>query len=94
MSEERYLVLDDPKKDGDSFTEVYKTLEEANAAADRAWSYKTASEKNKRRIHVVSVLREDLADWAEDEETGEIDWTSFEQYDRPDGAFDSEEVEI
>ena len=86
----RYLVIDE-KTNGDSYSEVYATLEEANEAAARAWNHLSAGDQKKSHIHVAVVRREDLADWAEDEETGEVDWTAFEQYDRPEGAFDSAE---
>lgn len=94
MNEQRYLVLDDPKNDGDSFSEVYETLEEANAAAERAWSYKTANERSHRRIHVALVRREWLEDYAVDEDTGAISWECFSQYDTPDGAFDSDKAVV
>lgn len=88
MDEIRYLVIDE-KTSGDTYTEAYTTLDEANDAASREWDHLSSFDKRRSHIHVGMVRREDLADWAEDEETGEIDWAAYEQYDRPEGAFDS-----
>lgn len=90
MNEIRYLVIDE-KTNGDSYCEAYATLKEANEAAACEWDHLSAYDKKRSHIHVGVVRREDLADRAEDDETGEIDWTAFEQYDRPEGAFDSAE---
>ena len=90
MNDSRYLVIDE-KTNGDTYADVYTTLSAANEAAAREWDHLSSSDKKRSHIHVGVVRREDLADWAVDDETGEIDWTAYEQYDRPEGAFDSAE---
>lgn len=90
MNEIRYLVIDE-NTNGDTYTDVYTTLEEANEAATREWDHLSSSDKKRSHIHVAVVRREDLADWAEDDETGEVDWTAYQQYGHPEGAFDSAE---
>ncbi len=90
----RYLVIDEHKNgSGDSWTDVFDTLEAANSKAESAWGYLTQREQSKRRIHVAVVTEEDLADYAIDEDDGTIDWTAFNQYSDPDGGFDSDKEE-
>lgn len=88
-SECRYLVIDDNSR-GDSWVDVYDTLDNANRAAARDWQHLTASERSTRHIYVLQVLPDCLADDAFDEETGAvIDWTFWHSGHSSDGFFDS-----
>ena len=93
--EMRYVVVDMPVVgfDGDVFQEVYTAPEEANAAARYAWHMKTAQERNCRHIMAGIVTREMLPDDAVDEETGDVDWTLFTEFDSFPGSFDSDSSE-
>lgn len=77
----RYIV-EDTRDHGDTFTEVYETAEEANAAAAAAWNHLTAYDrKDGRRIRALVVKGNDLDD--------PDDWESYTSADDFPGAFDS-----
>lgn len=86
--EKKYIVVDETR-DGDSWTDVYETAEEANQAAWYDWNHLTKSEQKGRHIYAAVVTHDDLADDAFDEDTGTIDWCCWAQ-NNPCG-FDSEE---
>ena len=86
--EKKFIVVDED--DGDRWTEVYDTAEEANAAAQAAWQHLTEREQRSRHIWAGVVTRDDLDDDAVDEETGAICWSSWINADVFPGAFDSE----
>lgn len=94
QNEYRYIVVDEPQKGfgGDTWQDVYDSLDKANKAADLDWWYLTASEKRKRHIYVGVVRMEDLNEWAFDEDTGAIDWTAFHSINYDDTMFDSNRI--
>lgn len=91
--EHRYLVIDEPANfaNGDVFSSIHLTLEEANSKAEWQWSYLSNHDKKKRHIYVCIVTREDLSPDAIDED-GEIDWNGFHSCDSKDGYFDSNKI--
>ena len=87
---EKYLVIDERiNGDGDQFVKVFNAPELAEVEAERQWNYLTAREQKTRHIYTAVVTESDLAFWAVDDETGEIDWTAFDSCDTYEGAFDS-----
>lgn len=70
----------------DGFCDVFDTIEEANKAAITQWDHLTITERKHSEVEVLAVTEDDLADWAIDEENGEIDWTSYANADLPEGG--------
>ena len=70
----------------DSFCDVFDALDEANEAARAQWDHLTNTERKHSEVEVLAVTEDDLADWAIDEETGEIDWTAYANADFPEGG--------
>lgn len=98
QNEYRYIVADEPKNGfgGDSFQDVFETLEAANGEAMRTWDHLTKGEQRKRHIWVGISRRENLDDGAFDEDTGEVICWSMDNgygFDVDDTMFDSEEYE-
>lgn len=79
-AEKKYIVVDEPiaGMTGDSWDDVYSTAEAANQAARIQWGRLTKREQEKRHVYAAVVTRDDLADWAIDEDSEEIDWTAWE----------------
>lgn len=88
----RYLVIEH-RSDGDTESFVYDTLEKANQAAERLWKELGNSDKLHAHVNVCKVTRDDLSDYAFDEETGEIDWTCYENFSRIAGGMCSEDAD-
>ena len=55
---------------------VFDTEAEAREHAETALQYLTKKEKEQTLVYIADVTKEDLADWAFDDD--EIDWASFE----------------
>lgn len=87
----RYIVQDWPIDDGDRFSDVYMTLDEANRSARDDWRHLTRREKERRHIF-VTVVHEEQLDPDDVEDYGEDAWKMVNDYDVPEGAFDSAEV--
>lgn len=90
--EKRYLVITQIHN-GDEFVEVFEKMSEANEAAKREWNYLTRWEKQDHHVFVAMVTREDLPDWAiEEDEDGnvEIDWECYHSCNVNKLYFDSE----
>ena len=85
----KYIVIE-TNKHGDEWVSVFDTLEEANEYAKKAWEHLSAHDKKEQSVIVGIVSENDLTEWAVDEESGEIDWTSYAQYDYNKECFDSE----
>lgn len=85
--DKRYVVIDmpTPGTDGDIYQEVYTTAEEANSEAAYQWDHLTAAEKHRRHIYAAIAQRENLDEFAVDEDTGETDCASVKPTK---GAFD------
>lgn len=97
QNEYRYIVADEPKNGfgGDSFQDVFETLEAANGEAMRTWDHLTKGEQRKRHIWVGISRRENLDDAAFDEDTGAIiDWSMDDGsgYVADDTMFDSNRI--
>lgn len=90
--EKRYIVMDENSR-GDTYTQTFRTAEEANSAAEMAWGYLTKSERKTRHV-AVYVQTEDMLDADMIEDYG-IDgaWGSGDMDNFP-GAFDSDSLEI
>lgn len=98
QNEYRYIVVDEPKNGfgGDSFQDVFETLEAANGEAMRTWDHLTKGEQRGRHVWVGISRRENLDDDAFDEDTGEIICWSMNNgygFEVDDTMFDSEEYE-
>lgn len=92
MENHKYIVANHRGRDCSWWFTVHETPEEANTAARLAWERLTAyDKKGGRRIHAAIVYREDIPEYAIDEDTGVIDWTQAEYYIFP-GAWDSDEL--
>lgn len=96
QNEYRYIVVDEPREGfgGDSFQDVFETLEEANGDAMRTWSHLTKGEQRKRHIWVGISRRENLDDDAFDEDTGAIinwAWDDGSGFEVDKTMFDSDE---
>lgn len=87
--DKRYIVCDWPVGDGDCFSEVFMTLEEANRDARHKWDHLTRREKERWHIF-VAVVMEDQLDPDDVEEYGEGAWEMVSDFDVPEGAFDSD----
>lgn len=87
----KYLVIDE-NKHGDTFSEVFDTMEEANEEAECQWDHLTRREQKDRHIFVghVEDKEEYLNDWAF--EDGEVDWTAYHSVDTGEGYFNSENM--
>lgn len=86
--ERRYIVIDEPEDgNGDSFEEAFQTLKEANKNAEMHWNHLTGREKAKRHILVGIVTKNDLEDYAFDDDR--IDWCCYHSYDTNEECFDS-----
>lgn len=86
----KYVAIEEPANwaNGDIFTEIFDTPEEATRAAEKTWQYLTADEKKKNWVHSAVITEKDLMDDAIDED-GNIDWNAYNQYDDYEGNFDS-----
>lgn len=84
----KYLVIDESKEAGDSYTMVFDSEKEASDQARTDWEYLTRSEQNKRHIYVAEVTEDDLYDDAFDGD--EIDWGFFHSCNQV--GFDSEDL--
>nr|DAG36983.1 MAG TPA: hypothetical protein [Caudoviricetes sp.] len=74
----KYVVIDERNGGiGDRFEEYFDTIEAANKYAINSWFYLTEIEKKKRHIFAAVIREEDLAEYAKDEESGEIDWREW-----------------
>lgn len=73
----------------DAWVTAFDSLEEAQENAVTQWGYLTRDEKKKTRVFVGYVKIDDLSEWAIDEDTGEIDWTSYEDIGQEYHYFDS-----
>ena len=89
MKNERYLLIDEAIG-GDVDVNIFESLEEANAEAEKLWKHLTAKEQADRHVSVAKVDESCLQDGAI--EDGEIDWTCFNSTLYVEGAFDSEEA--
>lgn len=87
----KYLVIDENKY-GDTFSEVYDTLEEANEEAEYQWDHLTRREQKDRHIFVghVEDTKEYLDDWAFEED--EVDYNCYHSVDTDEGYFNSENI--
>ena len=89
----KYIVIDERNGGfGDSFERYFDTVDEANQYAVDSWGYLTAIEKQKRHIFAAVIREEDLAEYAKDEETGEIDWREWVNCHTTPQLFDSRRV--
>ena len=86
----KYIVVE---AKADEFQDVFDTIDEANKFALDSWNHLTNYEKKGTHIYVCFVTEKDLADYARDEETGEIDWRCFDRCDMTPDCFDSEEYD-
>lgn len=66
--------------------EVFDTLEEANKAAIATWDHLTEEERKHSEVEVLVVAEDGLSIWAIDDETGEIDWTAYDNAYTPEGG--------
>lgn len=66
MEEMIYLRIAETEKDG--WIEDYDTLEEANTKADEYWCYLTKYEKERTRVYVLGLKKEDY-DKVQNDET-------------------------
>lgn len=79
----RYIVVEEDIG-ADEYLTVFETLGQANEEAKYKWEQLTKKEKERMRVYVIEVNRDDLAD--------EESWTSYESSKDPQGAFDSDEI--
>jgi hypothetical protein len=82
----KYIVIE--TRNNDEWVTVFDTLEETNEYAERAWEHLSDYDKKNQSVEVGIVTENDLADWAVDEETGEIDWTAYTQWNQTKECFD------
>ena len=74
----KYIVVDELESGfGDCFETIHDTAEQANRFARGSWEPLTAREQQRRHIFAAVIREEDLAEYAKDEETGEIDWREW-----------------
>lgn len=78
---EKYFVVDEAIRGGDTFIDMFDSLEEANKAAEHDWNHLTSGEQRKRHIFVAWVTPDMLTD--------EDDWDSWHSLDFDDRCFDS-----
>lgn len=83
-----FVVVDDAGTD--VFNEFFDTKEEANYNAKLAWERLTYSEKKKRHIVAGYIRREDLEDFAFEDDS--INWNAYNAYDTDESFFDSDRL--
>ncbi len=95
MTEEfRYLSISEKIQTGESWTETFCTLEEANSHALSDWNHLTNSEKKRFHDFVVKVYRSYLNEDAEDDD-GVVDWNCCHSWTTEDSEgiyFDSDKI--
>lgn len=84
----KYLVIDEEKEGGDTYSKVFDSEKEASDQAKADWEHLTSSEKSKRHIYVAEVTKGDLYEDAIDGD--DIDWSFFHSCNQV--GFDSEDL--
>lgn len=86
MEERKYIVVETNHHTDEVETYVCETLQDANDKALGRWNHLTAREQSFHCIEVGYLTRRMLADYAVDEDTGETDWTCYDEWDVCEGC--------
>ncbi len=90
----KYIVIDEWNDcTHDRFEAIYDTAEAANKAARLDWAQLTAFERERRHIFAAVIREEDLAEYAKDPDSGEIDWREWVNCHTTPQLFDSRRLQ-
>lgn len=92
MEDRKYIVVDYRGRDCSQWITVHDTPEEANEEARRQWEQLSRHDQQSRHIYAATVARDDLPEYAIDEDTGAIDWALADDHDTFPGAWDSDHI--
>lgn len=86
----KYIVIDEwLNGTHDRFEEIFDTVDQANRYARLSWELLTVWEQQRRHVFAAVIREEDLAEYAKDEESGEIDWREWVNCHTTPQLFDS-----